>query len=917
MDDFFPMQPDFCWDSQHMNLPFPNDDDNDPTLFVTDPNTNPILPNNTTFNQDQQSLEQISSSHTQPSSHMFSSSNVSDVPPPPLMSSFSITSNLQQQQQQEPSSQSIPSYDHRHPMMMLSSQQYQYQPKQHPQRLSPEQHSQIQSSLIQDDETDPQPPQQSEHPSSHSQVTMDPRPHHIDINSQSQMDIQSRSRLPEQLQKHLSQNHNKSTLHPSQEPQLDNSSLTMFQQNPFSSMPTHHNLQVTLHDSKPQQQAVFEASLGVNTSTHMPQTQLMPFNEQKLADVAANPCRKQNKQTIQKQKQSQSQNRRKRAEIQQQQQRQPPSQSRSQSNNDLHQPNSQISLQLPKSQQQNHHLGEHSQTHQQDHPSLSNFQREINTSRIPQEMQHHQQQQPQQNMLMQNMSRPKAVSKRRQNQKQESLPVQHRASQQSSDALARRNSAGGRHIGKRSQHPKKQDSYIARSKQNQPPNILQRCSSMQRSEVSKPPTHHPTRKQIRAHQLQRQNSKSQRSIQQQPPTSQMEIDNLPQLPRQYSMQQHQEQHPQGLGIVSEHHDRTSRPAQDEAAYQHQSQGQTMSGLNPSVSMPGMSNVGVTTPTVATNTIATGPTSVTNSTHRSPPRTPYSSRGKSTTVSDPRETQSEVRSSIDKSSIESNPIRRQEQHVGTNAKHSQSSTKIDTPPSTTASGQNSVPASGTGSRVTKPRDKYGRLRKRLKCYSKDELMEQIIELVRSSDVEEKRVFASSPRLNIDTYLQECEQLQHTFSASIPAETTSANDSIMFKKYKKQWNTFKQGVINLGKKLVDATLWVDVIKFCIGAIEIVQKVPSWEDTINDKVRSQLISKLVQFSEKAATSIVRVKDEGLITRISTERIIEDCQGPLPSVATKLMELGKNNPSVVPSKSDVYDDPRISHTGGLGLDA
>lgn len=323
---------------------------------------------------------------------------------------------------------------------------------------------------------------------------------------------------------------------------------------------------------------------------------------------------------------------------------------------------------------------------------------------------------------------------------------------------------------------------------------------------------------------------------------------------------------------------------------------------------------LSTPTIATGTTIADTPSTTNSTHRSPPQTPHSSNRVKSTVSGSKENLSDVQSSVDKNCIEKHPSKHPS-IVTTNGKHSQSSTKLTSQMiainSGSASGQNPLPSCGT--RVPKKKDKHARLRKRLKCCSHDQLMEQIIQLVRSSAVPEKVINDITPRVDMDHFLSKCKSLKDSIIAQLPDDalnSTQTLDGITYRKCKKAVTDYKNTVISMGKQLVDAALWSDVVLFCVAAARVTSETPVWVEAAHNKTRGIIRSKLEQFALKAATNMMKGKDAVDMNMDEHINLIKDCRDVFPDVAAKLQG---NDGMVVDGVLDRprdFEGPMISAT-------
>lgn len=270
--------------------------------------------------------------------------------------------------------------------------------------------------------------------------------------------------------------------------------------------------------------------------------------------------------------------------------------------------------------------------------------------------------------------------------------------------------------------------------------------------------------------------------------------------------------------------------------------------------PGFSNVSVPTSTIATGTTVIGTPSATNSTHQSPPETPHSSnQEKSCAMSQVPETQSDVHSSVDKKSDGALGIKHESMAISTQPRQWQAS-------STKSKGGSGNTGLGCGTRVFKPRDKHARLRKRLKCRTHEQLVDELVELVRCGAVEESIVCKVMKRIDVEALIGQCEEMVEQIYMMIPEDAGRGRmDGEMVKRCKKLMTRFKMRINNMGKTLVEGQYWKEVVEFCVGAAEVSRKLSGWGEGALDKMRASIHGKLGQFVTKSVKKMGNGKGEG----------------------------------------------------------
>lgn len=231
-------------------------------------------------------------------------------------------------------------------------------------------------------------------------------------------------------------------------------------------------------------------------------------------------------------------------------------------------------------------------------------------------------------------------------------------------------------------------------------------------------------------------------------------------------------------------------------------------------------------------------------------------------------------------------------------------------SASACGQTQV--QGPTTRVTKPRDKQAKLRKRLKCCTHEQLMEHLISLVRTNAVGEKVVYESTPPADIPALVGRCRDLRDGIYALLPGEAgtaTSPYDAEAHRRCKKALAAFKSSVTSMGKTLVEASLWQSVIQYCVGAAEVNDQTPVWAEASHNKWRTSVVTKLEHFALRAVTAMGKSKTAVFNTRDELLGLAETCRKAFPAIAAKLEAL-KSGGAEGPVERVDFDDPMISNT-------
>lgn len=213
---------------------------------------------------------------------------------------------------------------------------------------------------------------------------------------------------------------------------------------------------------------------------------------------------------------------------------------------------------------------------------------------------------------------------------------------------------------------------------------------------------------------------------------------------------------------------------------------------------------------------------------------------------------------------------------------------------------------TTGKIGKARDKLAKLHKRLKCFSQEQLVEQVLHFVRADVLSERTVYDTMSHLKIDHLIQRCYALRRSVLIDIsrhmrnlPSNETGSSgprgasadgdvldgivgsnstigdekddielkdipnsvlDATCFKHCRKSLQKYRSGVCSLGKMLVDGTLWTDLLRFCIGALSINNGLPIWIEEAHNKPTRFVTKKLHWFAEKAASALLKMKSSTL---------------------------------------------------------
>lgn len=276
----------------------------------------------------------------------------------------------------------------------------------------------------------------------------------------------------------------------------------------------------------------------------------------------------------------------------------------------------------------------------------------------------------------------------------------------------------------------------------------------------------------------------------------------------------------------------------------------------------------------------------------------------------------------------------------------------------AAGAAAAAAAASTVRVTRPRDKYAKVRKRLKCFSQQQLVEICVQFVQSSALSEREVVEATPRVDIAHLAEDCQAMRDRVVNELPQHERQAVDSearesqrqanlnglckeedmsesigvyeqqqrrqqrqlqhslhppnqhpmlshqqyaqpefqqgqglrldaTSFKKCKKNIATYRTGCVTIGKLLLDASLWVDTIIYCLTALKINDTMPMWMDEAHNKLTKAVAHKLAWFAGKAANGLSKLKGNPPVNWKEVSQIERDCRVAFPEAAAILRDL------------------------------
>ena len=164
--------------------------------------------------------------------------------------------------------------------------------------------------------------------------------------------------------------------------------------------------------------------------------------------------------------------------------------------------------------------------------------------------------------------------------------------------------------------------------------------------------------------------------------------------------------------------------------------------------------------------------------------------------------------------------------------------------------------------------------------------------------------------MEHYISRCKVLRDTIYIQVSEDTAAAKtryDADAFRKCKKSLLSFKTSIINMGKTLVEASLWTDVLRFCVAAAQVNEGTPLWLETSHNKIRNTVRSKLEHFAMRAATALSRVKEPQARSIHMQLEIAESCRDVFPSVSTTLLGR-KGKMEGAAGRTHSFEDPMIS---------
>lgn len=238
---------------------------------------------------------------------------------------------------------------------------------------------------------------------------------------------------------------------------------------------------------------------------------------------------------------------------------------------------------------------------------------------------------------------------------------------------------------------------------------------------------------------------------------------------------------------------------------------------------------------------------------------------------------------------------------------------------------------TTSKATKGRDKLARLRKRLKCCSAEQLVVQMLELVRTDAVSENVMFSTVASVDVSHLLRKCENLHYVIISELPRDDAAGEhkgengiskdlagagdshmrsdvasddvqgeklrelDTAVAKLYRRNFSQYRACVASNGKLLQDAGLWKELILFCIGAESINKRTPvRAEDSLN-KLCRQVWTRLEQYARKGVMEFaksLKVEKDAAVEKVANilstlDKLSEDCARSFPTAAQMLRDV------------------------------
>lgn len=125
------------------------------------------------------------------------------------------------------------------------------------------------------------------------------------------------------------------------------------------------------------------------------------------------------------------------------------------------------------------------------------------------------------------------------------------------------------------------------------------------------------------------------------------------------------------------------------------------------------------------------------------------------------------------------------------------------------------------------------------------------------------------------------------------------------FRKIMNKYKAGFLQLGKMLLDAAMWTDLIRFCVEVTEIHSRLQPFTDDQCEKSRSLVNDKLDHFMKKAAEGISKLKTSALngMSIDEFESLVSDCTA-FPECATSLRLAAEKERKLQPEGESMKDD-------------
>lgn len=227
---------------------------------------------------------------------------------------------------------------------------------------------------------------------------------------------------------------------------------------------------------------------------------------------------------------------------------------------------------------------------------------------------------------------------------------------------------------------------------------------------------------------------------------------------------------------------------------------------------------------------------------------------STNASQGKETKSEIHSTIKKICTEQMFESKPEMASVSSLKETDA-----TSPRNKRSSTSPTARQGSG-RIGKPRDKQARLRKKLRCFTQEQLVEQVVNLVSSGEIGHQKIIDGMGEVDIRAHVKGCQDLVRQMYAVIPEETGGQIEGETLRKVKKLILDFKKRVLGTTKTFMDGLYWKDAVDFCSRASKLNINVPLSNESGENRVQVTIQSKLELYAEKSLQALEKAGDMGI---------------------------------------------------------